>query len=64
MIGRTSADYCVIIPQKLTILSYSQNRASFLTFEFTVISSWFKEPDNGFWVAFVSVIILVISKSH
>ena len=48
MIGRTSVDYCVIILQKLTILSHSQNRASFLTHEFTVISSCFKELDNGF----------------
>ena len=51
MIGRTSVDYCVIILQKLTILSHSQNRASFLTLEFTVISSCFKELDNGFSVA-------------
>ena len=30
MIGRTSVDYCIIILQKLTILSHSQNRALFL----------------------------------
>ena len=30
MIGRTSVDYYIIILQKLTILSHSQNRALFL----------------------------------